>query len=190
MNTPTHIAVNLLLLGRQDKDQVITPIILGAILPDLSMFTFYFFEKVILGTPETIIWSQSYYQAPWQNLSALSNSIPLGILGLLFVSWKRSHWGFLLFSSILLHLLTDLPLHNEDAHRHFFPLSDWRFYSPISYWDPSHYGNIIGILEIILVSVCCVTLLRTYDSSFGKFIIGGLFLSYLIYEVYVIVTWL
>ncbi|NEO26580.1 MAG: hypothetical protein F6K03_06700, partial [Kamptonema sp. SIO4C4] len=35
--------------------------------------------------------------------------------------------------------------------RHFYPLSDYRFISPVSYWNPKHYGAIIALLEVILV---------------------------------------
>ena len=29
----------------------------------------------------------------------------------------------------------------------FWPLSDWRYVSPLSYWDRSHHAGIIGPLE-------------------------------------------
>ncbi len=45
----------------------------------------------------------------------------------------------------------DLPVHHDDGHRHFFPLSDWRFASPVSYWDPEHYGRIVGTAEAVFV---------------------------------------
>jgi len=189
MNTPAHVAVNLLVLGRTDQPNVMVPIVVGAILPDLSMFAFYFWEKVIVGTPESIIWSQSYHQPLWQNLSMLSNSIPLVILGLLFLYWQQSKWGILLFTSMLLHQVTDFLLHSEDAHQHFFPFSEWRFHSPISYWDPNNYGNIVTILEILLVTGCCAVLLFKYQSWIGRLAIGTIFSCYLIYGFYADQIW-
>jgi hypothetical protein len=77
MNTPAHIVLNLLCLGRRDEGQLIAPVIIGAILPDAPMFVFYFVEKVLRNTPEPIIWSKSYFETHWQNLIDLFNSVPL-----------------------------------------------------------------------------------------------------------------
>ena len=41
-----------------------------------------------------------------------------------------------LFSAALVHLTLDFPLHNDDARAHFWPLTNWKFTSPVSYWDP------------------------------------------------------
>jgi hypothetical protein len=62
---------------------------------------------------------------------------------------------FLLAASALLHMFFDLPLHHDDAHRHFLPLSDWRFESPISYWDPRYYGNIVIRIEMAFAMLAC-----------------------------------
>lgn len=54
----------------------------------------------------------------------------------------------------LLHLAGDLPVHATDAHRHFWPLTDWRFVSPVSYWDPAHGGQWFSWVEGTLGLVC------------------------------------
>ena len=50
-----------------------------------------------------------------------------------------------------LHVPEDLFLHHDDGHRHFYPLSQWRYSSPVSYWDPNHYGKIVAPLEALAV---------------------------------------
>ena len=55
---------------------------------------------------------------------------PLIILGVLLAYYYGINWLIALFASMALHCFKDLPLHNDDAHRHFFPLSDWRFKQP------------------------------------------------------------
>jgi len=40
-----------------------------------------------------------------------------------------------------------MPLHVDDAHAHFWPFSDWRFVSPVSYWNPGYYGHIWAPIE-------------------------------------------
>jgi len=42
-----------------------------------------------------------------------------------------------LTASMFLHCLADFPLHTEDAHRHFWPFSDFRLDIGISYWNPA-----------------------------------------------------
>jgi hypothetical protein len=48
-----------------------------------------------------------------------------------------------------------LPVHAHDAYRHFWPLSDWRFYSPISYWETDLHARWVSLIEaaIVLISV-------------------------------------
>lgn len=123
MNTPAHVVVNLLCLGRRDRAKVLIPVVTGAILPDAAIFLFYYVEKVIRGAPERLIWTQAYYQEHWQNLIDLFNSLPLMIVGLFISLWVNSRIGMLLFASMMLHVLGDLPLHHDDGHRHFFPFS-------------------------------------------------------------------
>ena len=46
----------------------------------------------------------------------------------------------------LLHLAFDFPLHTHDARMHFWPLSDWVFESPVSYWDSrAHAGAVAPV---------------------------------------------
>jgi hypothetical protein len=184
MNTVAHTVLNLLCLGRRDEAKVITPIVVGSILPDAPMFWFYFVEKVIRGQSERMIWGQLYFQPQWQNFFDLFNSLPLMAIGFALAAWQRSRIGLLLFGSMMLHVLGDLPLHNDDAHRHFFPFSHWRLISPVSYWDPDHYGGLVSSLEALGVLISCGILLRVYRSSPGKWsigLIGGCYLAYVIY---------
>ncbi len=133
MNTPAHLIVNLFALGRKETPSKQVAVLAGAIIPDAPMFLFYFIEKVVQRVPEFLIWSRDYYLAPWQNFIDCFNSLPLIALGFV-LAWKaQSRAGQLLFFSMILHVLGDLPLHHDDAHRHLYPFSDWRFESPVSY---------------------------------------------------------
>lgn len=69
---------------------------------------------------------------------------------------------------MLLHHLGDLPLHHDDAHRHFFPLSNFRLISPVSYWDPQHYGTLVALVELAAVLVASAYLLRLVKSRWGR----------------------
>lgn len=189
MNTPAHVVVNLLCIGRRDTASRIVPVVLGAILPDAPMFVFYFVEKVLRQTPESVIWRQSYYQPEWQNFIDLFNSLPLMMAGFLVAVWLGSQTGMLLCGSMMLHVAGDLPLHHDDAHRHFFPFSDWRFISPISYWDSRHYGDIVSMLEVLTVIIGSAILFRTYRSPVAKLIVAVIGMLYLLYLAYVLIVW-
>jgi hypothetical protein len=62
----------------------------------------------------------------------------------------------------VLHLGFDFLLHNDDGRAHFRPLRNWVFQSPVSYWDPDHYGNIAGAAEVALSLLCGGILWRRF----------------------------
>lgn len=150
MNTPAHLVVNLALLGRE-RPEVARWVAAGALLPDLPMFAFYLWQRVVAGAGEAHIWSTAYFEPAWQRLFDGFNSVPLfALLGVL--AWALGQrgpaWGC---ASVLLHCFGDAFLHREDGHRHLWPLSDERFMSPVSYWDPAHHGALGSGLETLLV---------------------------------------
>ncbi|MEB3210773.1 MAG: hypothetical protein VKL39_05440 [Leptolyngbyaceae bacterium] len=189
MNTPAHAIVNLLLMGRQQGLALQLAIVTGAVLPDLPIFVFYFVEKVLRNTPERMIWTQAYFQEHWQNAIDVFNSLPLMVLGLGISIWGKSNVAIALFISMMLHVAGDLPLHHDDAHRHFLPFSNWRFISPVSYWDPRFHGTLVGRIEMAAVIVSCVVLFITVDSLAARSIVGVIGGAYLVYFIYAIVVW-
>ncbi len=152
MDTTAHIVTNLLVQNRASRPQLFLLIVAGAIIPDLPIIIFYAWESWFAGSSELEIWTSRYYLPGWQNFIDLFNSIPLIAAGLLGSLYFRLQWPLVMLSGMALHVLFDLPLHNDDAHRHFFPFSDWRFISPISYWDPNHHGDIMRLAQIVLVT--------------------------------------
>lgn len=175
MNTPSHAIINLALVGTVlEKQGLPSPnllIALGSIFPDLPIFVFYFWAKVIARLPEAQIWSEAYYYPIVQNIVSLCHSIPLAAIGLLIAIFYRWPLGQIFCISLILHSLGDLPVHNDDAHRHFFPFSNYRFISPISYWDPRHYGKIVSFLEICLVFLATIKIIPHINSLFGRIVI-------------------
>jgi hypothetical protein len=160
VNTPAHIILSAVILGRGRTRQYWAAIVGGALLPDVPMFGFYAYERLIAGQPDRLIWSQLYFDPDWQRFFDLFNSLPLIAFGLAFALHRK--WGpaAAFFLSMTLHVAADLPLHREDAHGHFYPLSNWRFESPISYWDPKHHGLIVGGLELLGTVIGSLVLIR------------------------------
>lgn len=179
MNTPGHYILNLALLGKTISATENLAIALGAILPDVPIFVFYLVAKFIYKMPEGKIWSEAYYEPFWQNIVALFHSIPLALIGAAICycfDWKP---GLILFVSMICHSLLDLPVHHDDAHRHFFPLSNYRLISPFSYWDVNHYGRIVAFIEMALVLGVNPLVLSLLNSPWTKGIVIAIDMFYL-----------
>jgi hypothetical protein len=142
----------------------IVAVSLGSFIPDFMMFVFYGFHKVV-GTPEKTIWSQSYFEPSWQLSFDVFNSIPIILVMLAAAYFFKNKFLWYLSIGMLLHVLADLPLHHDDGHRHFLPFSNYRFVSPLSYWDPMHHGREIALLEIVSVLFTGIYLWLKNDSA-------------------------
>jgi len=167
MNTPGHSILNLALLNRGSLAGNPWPIMIGSWLPDAAIFVFYGWAKAV-NLPEAVIWNEAYYRPFWQDIFAIGNSIPLALLGAGLALWLRRPAGVALFVSMLLHHLEDFPLHHEDAHQHFWPLSSYRFISPVSYWDPDHYGAYGALAEVGLTLIASFYLWTRSRSLWGR----------------------
>ncbi len=160
MNTPSHWVLSAVVLGRGPWRDAWRPIMAGAIVPDLPMLGFYAYQRLVVGAPERWIWSQTYFEPGWQTFFDVFNSFPLIALMALIAWYAGSRAGLAFCASMALHCLLDLPLHREDAHGHFFPLSSWRFVSPVSYWDFRHHGAYAATAEVLLAAAGSISLLR------------------------------
>ena len=151
MNTPAHLAASLLAWRNEPGWRGALAVSFGAVLPDLPMFGFFAFQKFI-GTDEYEIWDTLYFQPHWQTFFDIFNSIPLALLVALVCVYLRQPLLIMMACSAILHMLCDLPVHHDDGHRHFWPI-DWRFASPVSYWDPKHYGAIVAPIELLFAVI-------------------------------------
>ena len=97
--------------------------------------------------------------------------------------------GKLLFASMLLHVAGDLPFHHDDGHRHFFPFSDWRFESPISYWDRDHYGGVFAWVEAAAVFAGCLVLVWRGSPMPTRILAGIVGSLYLAFGAYAAAVW-
>jgi hypothetical protein len=174
VNTPAHVVVNLALLAGGERRRFAPEVIAGALAADAPIYFFYAWEKLVYGANEAVIWGAVYFRSDWQNVFDLFHSIPLGLAGL-GISLALCRPGAALgFGSLLLHVAFDLPLHREDAHRHFFPLSSWRFESPVSYWDPAHHGALAAFGEATLVWIAAALLWRRTARRRWRLALAGL----------------
>jgi hypothetical protein len=118
-----------------------------------------------------------------QNLIAWFNSIPI-YAGLLLIGFlaRSKTWGKLLMVlalAALIHIATDMPVHAEDAYRHFWPVSDWRFYSPLSYWDLDHHAAWVGKVDVAIALACIAVLWQRHALRWTRIILGVAAMFYL-----------
>jgi hypothetical protein len=178
MNTPGHVAVNLALLGKKGRPELSLPAIAGALTPDTPIYFFYLYQKLSVDLSERAIWSDVYFRPQWQILFDTFHSIPVALAFALFAYRMGGNgWAFF-FVSMALHSVFDFPIHSDDAHRHFFPLSDYRFESPISYWDPRRYGMPASLVEIAAVLGAAHIIWRRQNGRMDRAAVITVFIFY------------
>lgn len=147
-------------------------LMLGSVLPDLPLIGLtigYIILDGVTGGRVGVDGQRSsyvgylfeylFFHEPWVKAAHNLFHAPflvLAYIGLGYWGWLRGRkWGAALFwlgSACALHTAIDIPLHYDDGPLVFFPF-DWqtRFYSPVSYWDPAHYGIPFAIFEHLLL---------------------------------------
>ena len=186
MNTPAHLIIGAAVFARPSDKAANSAALAGAIIPDLSLYVMAANELLIRNTDPGIVFGQMYFSDEWQRIFAIDNSVFLWtavlVMGLALQGNRaadlgnaamspasrmksfpvRANWIAVLGGAALLHLALDFPFHHDDGRAHFWPLSNWIFESPLSYWDPAHFGQIVGPLEGFLCLWLCVLLWRRF----------------------------
>jgi hypothetical protein len=168
LNTPTHVLTAVALLTKPQDRRRNWAVLVGGILPDLSIFALVGWARMVENIPHRQIWREIYWQEPWQTLGAISNSFVIwGLLAV--IAWYLGA-RVLLFLAVaaIVHLCLDFPFHAADAHKHFWPLTDWRFHSPLSYWDKHHHSRWVGLFELSLVLISITVLWRRFEHRFVR----------------------
>ncbi len=149
----------------------------GGFLPDAFLFAVWGVSR-LAGVPESDLWTRVYWSDGVQFGQAISNSFPLFALVLAGALTLGSRAAAVFAGAALIHLVCDFLLHAKDAHQHFWPFSDWRFESPISYWDPAHFGAVVAAIEAALALALIAALFRRFQR---RWIRTALLVSGLIY---------
>ena len=181
MNTPTHIITAFAVLSRREAPKRNWAVLLGALIPDIAIYLWAPWQRWVAGREWSAIWDTHYFEAPMQTATALTNSIPLYLLLAIVSFTQRSRtWGLLLLVfalAALIHLALDFPVHASDAYRHFWPLSDWRFQSPISYWEVDKGARFVSWIDFILVLLSAAILWTRFPRLWVKVLLTLAMLS-------------
>ncbi len=159
---------------------------LGGVLPDLSLYLMAGVSLFVLQIPPSRVFGELYFSPAWQSVFAVDNSFVIWGLGLAVALGLRSAPAIAMTGAGLLHLATDFSLHNDDARQHFWPLSDWVYESPLSYWDSHHHAASVAPLTLLTVLISAAVIWRRWPD--WRLRIGVLTLC--LAEVWVVRQWL
>ena len=172
MMTHTHILIGAALFARPDSARpgaraATAAAIAGAVAPDLDVAAMWIIERMN-GVSSCVIFSERFWESPWTDVQAVSNSLLLwALIAIAGAAFGRRGIALLAFgASGLLHVSGDFLLHADDARAHLQPFTDWRFHSPVSYWDPAHYGRVAGVVEAVCGAALVALLWRRF-AGFG-----------------------
>ncbi|MCG7518972.1 cobalamin biosynthesis protein CobQ [Ruegeria sp. Ofav3-42] len=168
MNTPAHLLIGAAAFARPAHGRILWAALLGSLLPDLSLYVMAGTSLFVLGIPERVVFNQLYFSQGWQTVFAIDNSFVLWGVALCVGIWRG--WTVLTVgaSAGFLHLSMDFLLHAGDGRPQFWPLIDWVFHSPVSYWDSSHHALWVAPLSMAVCVACYVVLWRRGMSVSAK----------------------
>lgn len=171
MNTPSHMLLGAAVFARPMAPTVLVAALLGGLAPDVPMFVMVFWSTRLLGIPEHEVFGQLYFSDVWQATFAIDHGF--FVWGSLFglAVWRGSILLRAFAGSGVLHAFADFLTHHDDARRQFWPLTDWEFRSPISYWDTRFYGSIFTLFEFGLVLVLTCFLLWRLRSPLERILV-------------------
>ena len=172
MNTPAHLIFGMTAFGKAGRPGVTTAALAGSLIPDLSLYLMAGAHLAILGTPPDVVFGELYFSDRWQAIFRIDNSILLWGVVLVLALMARAPIAIALCGGALLHLGLDLPFHHDDGRAHFWPVTNWIFESPLSYWDPAHHGRLIGGIEVAAVLACAVVLWRRFTGWGWRAFVG------------------
>ncbi len=134
--------------------------VLGGLAPDIGLYALIagasiFYPTVRgLSLQETAVlaFDDLFFNDPLWIIVQNTLHSPVVIGGLTAVAAllnKRRLLNFALGS--LLHTAMDIPVHHDDGPLYLFPLNwNLRFHSPVSYWDPAHFGRFVQPVDLAI----------------------------------------
>ena len=151
----------------------------GGVVPDLPVYVFFLVHTFLIGSAQSDMWNMYYFDSAWTPFITLSHSLILWPLLLLFaILMKRTLTKYFAISA-LLHVSLDFFVHHDDAYRHFWPLTDWKFMSPLSYYDPQYFGNWVSGIDTVLIIGLLAWLSTIYTNTKARVGIAVVVLLYI-----------
>ena len=163
---------------------------IGGLTPDVPMIAIVF-TLMAFRVPAHTIFDELYWQDWWQITNAIGHSFLLwsGLLIIALIMRDKSvkffdavdRWTLLGIYSVsaLLHSMVDFCVHREDAHMSFWPISRYKFMSPVSYYDRAHYGGQFSLFEAALGVLLVIVLMRRFRNKWTRIGLALLVVPYI-----------
>ena len=176
LNTPSHAIIGAALRKGPGKRWAIplSAVLWGSVAPDIPLYLLsvgggLYYTQIVgmaAGDAARLMFDDLFFNdIGWKAAHNFLHA-PLIVLAGLGLTWRSrfstragtntrtrnvSHWLFWFFAACLVHSVIDILTHAMDGPLILFPFN-WslRFQSPVSYWDPAHYGIPFTIFEITL----------------------------------------
>jgi len=174
MQTPAHLIFGMAAFGKANRPAVTGAAFAGAMIPDLSLYIMAGWHLNVLGTSPDIVFDVLYFSPEWHSIFRVDNSFVLWGIALGICFMLRNAVGMALCGAAILHIALDFPLHHNDGRAHFWPMTNWIFDSPVSYWHAGHHGRIVALLEAACVVAACVYLWRKHVGRWMRVLVLGL----------------
>lgn len=169
MNTPSHLLIGAAVFARRDSPKVTFAAMAGGVVPDLCLMAMVAWSLWVLRIPTGVVFDQLYFSDQWQQVFAIDHNFFLW--GGLFTLAKVRHMPrlYAFAGAGLLHAGVDFLVHHDDARRQLWPLTNFAFHSPVSYWDRAHFGGIVAPVEagldIMLAMLLVLRLTRVWERA-------------------------
>lgn len=172
MNTPSHFLMTA--AARKALPGYRIPrsaAFLGSVMPDLPLYTLFvlgvLWFRTVQGMEIEAVWERMwsagglYFNNPWwKGLHSFFHAPLVILVGLALARLARNsypeitRWLVWFWVACAFHSLIDVSTHHDDGPLLFWPFNwEYRFSSPVSYWDPAHYGRPFAAFEWTLALV-------------------------------------
>ena len=171
MQTPSHLLITAV-LAHKGRNPTHIPVhipalLIGSVLPDVPFVVLTILYEIYYrwfapfpgnATIMEYLHFELFYTDPiWLIGHNFFHSLVINslLIGLGYWGFRRGwRWALSLFwfgVGTLFHTLIDIFTHNSDGPLLFFPLNwQYRFASPISYWEVAYYGRVFMLFEYTL----------------------------------------
>lgn len=182
MMSQTHTLIALAALSKKGDTKRNWAVFIGSIIPDAFIYVCWTWLTFIKGESQDRIWNEIYFAPPMQLTASIFNPVLIyAALAMLGWVYRKALWAKLLMFfalAALIHIAFDAPVHNDDAYAYFWPVSDWKYISPLSYWDVDHHAGWVSIIEAFIGIGAIAILWQRFSKRWVQILLVILIMSY------------